>query len=837
MNRLIELLLGLEHGFLSRQGELSLQFNPRWPLQTVMGAGLWNAVLVVLAGVLVWYVYRREGQPARVRVILASLRLVLLGLLIVLLNRPVLTLGQNRVEPSVLAVLIDDSLSMRVRDVVPAPGSAGVGRLDAVLALLQGNEQRVVRELAKQHSIRFFRFNQNAEPIASVEGDPSRGSEGVESSARDFSNDLAPLTALKPTGQNTQVLKSVQTVLKDLQGQRVAGVVVLTDGRDTPAGPQTALLDELSKFNVKVYPIVTGSDRAPLNVSVQSVAVQDSAFKGDIVNVRAQLAMTGVEPGQQVRVVLKDKRTGRELPGLAGATAEQLVIADGSGRPTEVELQFKPEVVGPLDVVVEAAPLTGEVDDDDNARVVQVAVLDAKINVLYVDGYPRWEYRYIRTEMIRDKSVDISLLLTSADVTFAQEGDRPIKRFPESIEELLDYDAVVFGDVDPRQFTDNQLQIVADFVSRRGGGFGMIAGPRFSPQQWRNTPIESILPVNIDAVQPTPDGTSLTEGFRPTLTREGAQSSIYRFFADRAENEKYLLNDIPALFWYCQGVTAKPGVGEVFAEHPSDVGPDGRKSPILVLGRFGAGRTLFSAIDDSWRWRYYTGESVFTSYWVQQFRYLSRSKKLGQRKFTLASNRPTYELGEQVRLSLRILDPQLQGQLPEQLRVEVWAEGGEQGSAGSGSDSPSAATTASAALSPSAPTLVRQETLQRQEGQSELFTGAFTADRIGRFTVRLPPIASGTEAVNLPVQVIVPKLELSSPQVDRPLLSRLASETAGQSIDLKDAAEKLPTLVPSAAKIIPVETTRPLWDAPLAMALFVATLATEWIVRKLYGMV
>ena len=150
----------------------------------------------------------------------------------------------------------------------------------------------------------------------------------------------------------------------------------------------------------------------------------------------------------------------------------------------------------------------GELDSRDNVRPAQIAVLDAKINVLYVDGYPRWEYRYLKNEMMRDKTVNISCLLTSADPSFAQEGDPssegfpgPIKRFPESIEELMQYDVVLFGDVDPRQFTDAQLQLLKDFVSKRGGGFGMIAGPRYAPAAYRNTALEELLPVFITRVQ------------------------------------------------------------------------------------------------------------------------------------------------------------------------------------------------------------------------------------------------------------------------------------------------------------------------------------------------
>ena len=787
MQRLWELILGLDKGFLSREGEFSLQFNPTWPGQEYVGAVSWNVLLAILIGLLVWHVYRREGRSRPVRIALGVMRGVLLAFVLVLLNRPVLTLGQSRTEPSVLAIMVDDSVSMRVRDGGGSEDAAQQAtRLEAIKKLLSPGDRSLLAELSKTHQLRLFRFNRDKEPI-----------------------DAAAIEKITPEGQNTQVLASLRSVLADLQGQRLAGVVVLTDGRETPARPVAEGLNALKEFGVKVYPVAVGSDRAPTNIAIQTVDVQDSAFKGDIVNVKARVHGSGYPGGHVIAVVLKDSKTGKMLPAPDGKL-EQRVTVPADGAPVEAELQFKPEEVGTLDLVVEALKQPGEVNDEDNQLTAQVAVFEAKLAVLYVDGAPRWEYRYIKNEMIRDKTVDISCLLTSADPNFAQEGDVPIRRFPESIEELRQYDVVLFGDVDPRQFSDAQLQLVSDFVTKWGGGFGMVAGPRWSPQAFRNTAIEPLLPVVISRVETEINPATITQGFRPVLTKEGQQSSVFRFFGDRPENEKFLSEGIQPIYWYCRGVVAKPGLGEVYATHPSDTGPDGRKAPLLVFGRFGAGRTMFSAIDDSWRWRFYTGESVFDTYWVQQIRQLARSKKLGQRGIVANVDRPSYEIGDQVRLSLRVLDPELLQQLPEQIRVEIHDAAGQ---------------------------VVRHETLVRQEGQADLYAAAFTADRVGAFKVKLPALASGGQPTELPLSVTVPKLELAQPQVDRTFLSRLAAETLGQSIDLADAQVKLPQMIPSAAKIIPIETSRPLWDAPLALAFFVLMITVEWIVRKMFGMV
>jgi uncharacterized membrane protein len=816
MQQFWEFIFGLERGFLQREGELRMQFNPHWPWQEYLGASIWNVLLIGLALGLVVYVYRREGRTRPVRVALGAMRLLLLGFVILLLNNPVLTLGQSRTEPSVLAVMIDRSLSMRVPDVQIGEDGQLLTRMEAVSRLLYEEDRALLRELSREHIIRFYSFDRTADALGTL---GQRGLEGLsdETSSADLRSAanqdgaliLEALGAIEAGGQSTQVLQSIQRVLQDLQGQRLAGVVVLTDGRETPPGPISERIEAIRNYGIKLFPVAVGADRAPLNIEVQSVQVQDTAFRGDIVNLRTTVRASGADAGHTVTVVLKDLATDLPLTGPDGRPVQQEVSL-GDGEPVEVELHFQPDEVGTLDLVVEAVPQPGEVDEEDNVRVAQVSVLDAQITVLYVDGYPRWEYRYLKNEMIRDETVQISCLLTSADPAFSQEGNIPIRRFPENMDELMEYDVVLFGDVDPRQFTDAQLQMVAEFVAEKGGGFGMVAGPRWAPHAFRNTAIEPILPVTITRVTPHQGiGETITEGFRPVLTATGENSSIFRFFADREENRRYIQDEIPPLFWYLQGASPKPGVGEVLAEHPTATGPDGRKAPILVIGRFGAGRTLFSGIDDSWRWRFYTGEAIFDTYWVQQLRYLARSKKLGQRRMTFAASKPVYELGEQVRLSMRVLDAQLLRQLPERIRVEIRdAEG----------------------------TAVRQEMLVRQEDQPDLYVASWTADRTGRLTAALPSVAAGVDPIDLPLEVRVPRLEFAQPQVDRTLLTRLASETMGEVVEYPQARERLPAIIPSAAKVIPIETSEPLWDAPLALLIFVMLITAEWVTRKAFGM-
>jgi hypothetical protein len=414
----IEFLLGLPKGFLHQQGDWSLQFNPAWPGQAFIGASVWNFILAAVAVLLVVYVYTHDGRARPLRIVLGVIRSLLFGLVLFLLNRPILTLGQSRTEPSVLAILVDDSSSMRVPDV--GSKTDPHSRLSAAQSLLSDQNAQLLRMLAKKHNLRLYRFDRDAAPLAEVQALPMDSK-----SALDVQPAIKAVDDLKAEGDSTQVLPSILTVLQDLQGQRVAGVVVLTDGRDTPAHNIAGELDTLKNYGTKIYPICVGSDQQPKNIEVQSMEVDDVAFKGDVVNVKAMVRASGYEPNHPVRLVLKDKKTGLILPRKDGQPSETTINLPDD-KPVQVELQWLTNEVGNKDVVVEAIKQPGELDDSDNSRSAMVSVLDAKITVLFVDGYPRWDYRYLKNALIRDKTVQVSCLLASADFNFLQEGNKPL---------------------------------------------------------------------------------------------------------------------------------------------------------------------------------------------------------------------------------------------------------------------------------------------------------------------------------------------------------------------------------------------------------------------------
>src|SRR5262249_28727121 len=147
-----------------------------------------------------------------------------------------------------------------------------------------------------------------------------------------------------------------------------------------------------------------------------------------------------------------------------------------------------------------------EVAVDNNQLEHTVFVREAKlIKVLYIEGYARYEYRFVKNLLEREsdrdkrnKTIDLKVLLLDADNEYATEDKSALTDFPTK-EELNGYDVVLLGDVDPKdpKIGDKNLQYLADFVRERGGGLLMIAGERHSPHAYKDSPLRDILPIQV----------------------------------------------------------------------------------------------------------------------------------------------------------------------------------------------------------------------------------------------------------------------------------------------------------------------------------------------------
>ena len=260
---------------------------------------------------------------------------------------------------------------------------------------------------------------------------------------------------------------------------------------------------------------------------------------------------------------------------------------------------------------------------------------------------PRYEFRYLKNYLEREETIDLSVVLLSSDPEYSEQDRAALPTFPAAKDELYAQDVVIMGDADPGFLSTSQMTNLSEFVTEKGGGILFIAGESFNPLAYRGTPLETLLPIELaDARNPTAVGNAIGS-FRPELTVEGlpAPSSGSANPRRRAPRSG---RSLPELYWYFEAPRKKPGA-LVLAEHQTVTGSEGKLA--LDLYQFaGAGKTMFHAFDDTWRWRFRSGDRYFGRFWVQVIRFLARSKLVGQRQAEIQTDRRRYQRGQPIQL-------------------------------------------------------------------------------------------------------------------------------------------------------------------------------------------
>jgi len=390
----------------------------------------------------------------------------------------------------------------------------------------------------------------------------------------------------------------------------------------------------------------------------------------------------------------------------------------------------------------------------------------------------------------------------------------------------------LFGDVNPRGgwLTGAQMNMLLDFVGNRGGGFGLVAGERSAPYRFLGTPLEKLLPIRIDPTFLGHYDTTLPTGFRAQLTPEGRRSPIFRFTADRAESERFF-TALPELFWLARTRGPKPGAS-VLLEHPTSRNASG-PMPIVVTGRYGAGKLFFQATDDTWRWRRHTGELLHDIYWVKVARELMPSSRVAQnRRLVLRTDRRVYPYGSPVQTQVEIFDSQILAEQGEVIQIVATEP-----QASACADSSCADSNSSTMERGDAPAVVGRFDVHRLGPESNRYEGTWVAPRPGRFVIKTTDIAprQGERIAWAPVRVERPDLESRRPEADHETLERIAAATGGRVVDL-DRLEAVFGTIRDRSVQIPDDITEPLWDSKLVLILFTAMISMEWILRKVFGL-
>ena len=767
-----------------------------WGLDHTWNWSPWATLLLLAAcaGAILIVYLRDAGASGRGYALgLAGLRMA--AVLVVLFMLAEFVLSRERTGLPYVVVLVDESASMGIADRyederaraalakrVEAAGFRELTRLNIAKTLLLERDARLLSELEKDYKLRLYFLANSA-----------RGHPG------EIDDLKSELIKLEPSGDSTRLGVGVRTVLNDLRGTPPTAIVLLSDGVTTEGETLAEAAQYAQRKNVPLYTIGLGSETPVRNLRLSDLLVDEVVFVDDVVNFEFKLTATGLE-GRNVEVILREKDQTTPL-------AKVKATLGPDAEPRKVRLPYRPTQVGDFEYVVEALPLAEEDQAEDNRESRPVSVRKEQIRVLLVQSYPNYEYRYLKHMLQRDSTVKLNTVLQQADLEYATADEAALRVFPVRREELFAYDVLIFGDVDPAYLSSLVMENIAAFVEEKGGGAVFIAGPQFNPRAYENTPLARLFPIQLRSLGAPPPGQNLTESFAVQPTELGIASSHMQL-GDTPEESAEVWKNLPGLYWLLDSSTLKPGA-RVLAEHPTRTGPDGKKAPIFVMQYVGAGKSLFHATDETWRWRYRVGDVLFARYWVQTIRYLSRSKLLGKdRSAELTAERREYIRGEPVRLRLRFVDDRVAPAEDDGVTVVLQRTGQAN----------------------------RQLKLRRSPTSRGVFEGTLSKPAEGRYHayVASPPLEGGAPSVDF--NVSAPPGEFKHVQMDSAELKRASKLSGGRFYTVAQAGQLLGDL--PEGRQVPIETLEPLvlWNRSPLVLLFVGLLMTEWLLRKRKGL-
>lgn len=741
----------------------------------VTTASLVATVIVAAVAALAILTYRRvrvnEGR-LRDRVVLTSLRVVALALVLFCLFRPTLIVRAAVDQQNVVAVLLDDSRSMQIPDWNGKPRGAFVkeqfGALDS--PLLKGLSDRFL--------VRVFRFSSTATRMGSA-------------NEMDFS------------GPQTRLGAALDGARDELAGLPVAGMVLVSDGADTSDGPLDQALLALKAQKIPVFTVGVGSEELPRDVQIDRVATPRTVLKDASLLLDIVVRNTGYA-GRTVTVDVEDE--GRII-------GSEEVRLPGDGSPAQVRVRAIASEPGPRLFKFKVSPQEGELVTQNNVRESLVNVRDVRERILYFEGEPRFEMKFLRRAVVDDKNLEVVALQRTADNKymrlFGEEPEDPeelIGGFPKTREELFKYRGLILGSVEAGVFSGDQLQMIAEFVERRGGGLLMLGGPRsLGEGGYGGTPVADALPLLIDPKTRASEPAPLMR-LKISPTRAGQAHAVTQIAeSESASAERW--DELPQVTAVNAPLPIKPGATVLL----NGTDERGRTQPVLSFHRFGRGKGIALTAQDTWLWQMHASipleDMTHENFWRQLMRWLVDGVP------DLVEVRTTsdrIEPGDVVTIEAAVVDQRF---------VEL-----------------NDATVIATVARPSGATFtVPLQWTGDRDGQ---YRGTFVSSEPGAYEIVVDATRAGGQPVGSGVAYVraaASEAEYFDPTMHAAPLRRIAEETGGRFYTA-ETARGLAEDVRYAGRGVTSIEERELWNMPIILIALMGVICAEWGYRRMVGL-
>lgn len=718
-------------------------FANTWPIWILIGA------FSVLSLVIVFFLYknRRQLQLYQLAVI-GLLQMAMLALALLLVWQPSLLLEKLRSGDNVIAMMLDTSQSM-------AYGAGSQTRIQQARAIAAGEP---VTKLRDEYKIKDFTFAGDAEEVQNFDKLPAPGSE---------------------TNLGTSILK----VLRQASTTSLGAIIILSDGADNSGAIDQNQLAEISSYGVPIHTIGIGREKIPEDVELSEVMLPEKALPDSSLSARVSIRHDG---GGSVRVKVYD---GDDF------LAAKEVNLDADESVTTAWLDFKVNGTGDRDLHFSVDPIANERDLQNNTRTRVIDIPENSYRILYIEGEPRWEYKFMRRALDGDKSVQlVSMLRVSTNKFYRQGIDTPDELkdgFPTDREALYAYNALIIGSIEAPIFTSEQQQLIHDFVSQRGGSLLMLAGPNgLGDGHWGNTVVGDVLP----AALPDTGKTFIRSRTPVDLTPVGRQSSILKFSDDSKENDT-LWSELPDLADYQTLGALRPAAITLL-----NTTVDRKQQPILVTQSYGRGHSYILATGGTWRWQMLlpVKDLRHETFWRQ----LIRGMVAGSPKhFELSTTVTGNKLGIQADIRDKKFEPVTD--------ISV-----------------------TAVLSQDGAEPVTLD-LQPSPDQAGVYQAEYHSQKPGLISIEAISRKGDKPLDNTRTSVFndTGNAENFSLRQNRELLQRLADISGGRYWS-PDQLGNLPDAIQLSHAGITEQDIRPLWDAPVVFLLLILLKTIEWLLRR-----